>query len=261
LGFNEVPQAGDDFIVLADDKQARDIADARRDRRRAAETQTGLRGVSLDEFYQRLKDEAMKDLNLVIKSDVQGSAEALAESLSKMGHEEARVRILHSGVGAVTESDVMLASASGAIILGFGVSMEAKARQLAEREHVDVRTYRVIYDLLDDVRQALTGMLAPKFEEVILGRVEVREVFRVPRVGAVAGSYVLDGKVNRGAQVRVIRDGAVVHEGPIASLRRFKDDVREVQAGFECGIGLERFNDIKVGDQLEVFTQEEVKAS
>jgi translation initiation factor IF-2 len=261
LGFNEVPQAGDDFIVLADDKQARDIADARRDRRRAAETQTGLRGVSLDEFYQRLKDEAMKDLNLVIKADVQGSAEALAESLSKMGHEEARVRILHSGVGAVTESDVMLASASGAIILGFGVSTEAKARQLAEREHVDVRTYRVIYDLLDDVRQALTGMLAPKFEEVILGRVEVREVFRVPRVGAVAGSYVLDGKVNRGAQVRVIRDGAVVHEGPIASLRRFKDDVREVQAGFECGIGLERFNDIKVGDQLEVFTQEEVKAS
>ncbi len=261
LGFSEVPQAGDDFIVLADEKQARAIADARRDRRRAAEAPSGLRGVSLDEFYQRLKDEAVKDLNLVIKADVQGSAEALGESLSKMGHEEARVRILHSGVGAVTESDVMLASASGAIILGFGVSTESKARQLAEREHVDVRTYRVIYDLLDDVRQALTGMLAPKFEEVILGRVEVREVFRVPRVGAVAGSYVSDGKVVRSAQVRVIRDGAVIHEGPIASLRRFKDDVREVQAGFECGIGLERFNDLKVGDQLEVFTQEEVKAS
>jgi translation initiation factor IF-2 len=178
-----------------------------------------------------------------------------------MGNEEARIRILHTGVGAITESDVMLAAASKAIILGFGVSSEAKARQLAEHEQVDVRTYRVIYDLLDDVRQALAGLLSPKIEEVVLGRAEVREVFRVPRVGTVAGGYVLDGKVARTGQVRVLRDGVVIHEGPIASLRRFKDDVREVQAGFECGIGLERFNDLKVGDQLEVFTHQEVKAS
>ncbi len=261
LGFAEVPQAGDDFIALADEKQARAIADARRERRRAQEEQSGVRGVSLDDFYQRLKDEAVKDLNLVIKADVQGSAEALGQSLAKMGNEEARIRILHTGVGAITESDVMLAAASKAIILGFGVSSEAKARQLAEHEQVDVRTYRVIYDLLDDVRQALAGLLSPKIEEVVLGRAEVREVFRVPRVGTVAGGYVLDGKVARTGQVRVLRDGVVIHEGPIASLRRFKDDVREVQAGFECGIGLERFNDLKVGDQLEVFTHQEVKAS
>jgi len=261
LGFDEVPQAGDDFIVLADDKQARAIADSRRERRRTEQAQVGVRGVSLDDFYQRLKDESVKDLNLVIKADVQGSVEALAESLGKMGHEEARVRILHSGVGAVSESDVMLAAASKAIILGFGVTVEAKARRLAEQERVDVRTYRVIYDLLGDVEQALRGMLTPKVEEVVLGRAEVRELFRVPRVGTVAGSYVLEGKVARNAQARVLRDGAVIHEGPIASLRRFKDDVREVQAGFECGIGLERFNDLKVGDQLEIFTREEVKAS
>jgi translation initiation factor IF-2 len=261
LGFDEVPQAGDDFIVLADDKQARAIAESRRERRRTEQAQVGVRGVSLDDFYQRLKDESVKDLNLVVKADVQGSVEAVVESLGKMGHEEARIRILHSGVGAVSESDVMLAAASGAIILGFGVTVEAKARRLAEQEGVDVRTYRVIYDLLGDVEQALRGMLAPKVEEVVLGRAEVRELFRVPRVGTVAGSYVLEGKVARNAQARVLRDGTVIHEGPIASLRRFKDDVREVQAGFECGIGLERFNDLKVGDQLEVFTREEVKAS
>jgi translation initiation factor IF-2 len=261
LGFTEVPDAGDDFIVLADEKQAREIAEARSQRRRARETEVGPRGVSLDEFYQRLKDSEMKDLNLVVKADVQGSAEALSQSLQKLSNEEVRVRILHTGVGAVTESDVMLAAASSAIIIGFGVNVEAKARQLAERERVDVRTYRVIYDVLNDVEQALTGMLAPKFQEVVLGRAEVRELFRVPKVGVVAGCYVTDGKVVRNAKVRVVRDGKVIHEGPIASLRRFKEDVREVQAGYECGVGLERFGDLKVGDILEAFTQEEVKAS
>lgn len=220
-----------------------------------------MRGVSLDEFYQRLKDEAMRDLNLVIKADVHGSAEALAQSVLKLSNEEARVRVLHTGVGSVTESDVMLAQASGAIIIGFGVGIESKARQLAEREHVDVRQYRVIYEALGDVEQALSGMLTPKFQELFLGRAEVREVFRVPKVGAVAGCYVTDGKILRNGQVRVLRDGAVIHEGSIASLKRFKDDVREVATGFECGIGLERFNDIKVGDIFEVFTQEQVKAS
>lgn len=260
LGFNQLPEAGDDFVILDDERQAKSIADARSNRSRAS-SDSGLRGVSLDEFYQRLKDEAMRDLNLVIKADVHGSAEALAQSVTKLSNEEARVRVLHTGVGSVTESDVMLAQASGAIIIGFGVGIESKARQLAEREHVDIRQYRVIYEALDDVEQALAGMLAPKFQELFLGRAEVREVFRVPKVGAVAGSYVTDGKILRSGQVRVLREGTVVHEGSIASLKRFKDDVREVATGYECGIGLERFNDIKVGDILEVFTQEEVKAS
>ncbi|MCL8207988.1 MAG: translation initiation factor IF-2, partial [Actinomycetia bacterium] len=262
LGFTEVPDAGDDFVVLADDKQAREIAEARRQRRRAKETEAlAPRGVTLDEFYQRLKDREVKDLNLVVKADVQGSVEALVHSLTKLGNEEVRVRVLHSGVGAISESDVMLAAASSAIVIGFGVTAEAKARQLAEHERVDLRTYRVIYDVVDDVRQALTGMLAPKYQEVVLGRAEVREVFRIPKVGTVAGCYVTDGKILRSGRVRVLRDGKVVHEGPIASLKRFKDDVREVTAGFECGVGLDRFNDIKVGDQFEVITEEEVKAS
>jgi translation initiation factor IF-2 len=260
LGFNQLPEAGDDFVILEDERQAKSIADARASRTRAS-TEVGNRGVSLDEFYQRLKDEAMRDLNLVIKADVHGSAEALAQSVAKLSNEEVRVRVLHTGVGSVTESDVMLAQASGAIIIGFGVGIESKARQLAEREHVDVRQYRIIYEVLDDVKQALTGLLAPKFQELFLGRAEVREVFRVPKVGAVGGCYVTEGKILRSGQVRVIRDGAVIHEGGIASLKRFKDDVREVASGYECGIGLEKFNDIKVGDIFEVYTQEEVKAS
>ncbi len=260
LGFNQLPEAGDDFVILEDERQAKSIADARASRSRQT-TEVSMRGVSLDEFYQRLKDEAMRDLNLVIKADVHGSAEALAQSVAKLSNDEVRVRVLHTGVGSVTESDVMLAQASGAIIIGFGVSVESKARQLAEREHVDVRQYRIIYEVLDDVKQALSGMLTPKFQEVFLGRAEVREVFRVPKVGAVGGCYVTEGKILRSGQVRVIREGTVVHEGGIASLKRFKDDVREVASGYECGIGLDKFNDIKVGDILEVFTQEEVKAS
>ena len=260
LGFNELPDAGDDFVILSDERRAKAIADARAERTRHASDQ-GPRGVSLDEFYQRLKDEEMRDLNLVIKADVHGSAEALSQSLSKLSHDEARVRVLHTGVGSITETDVMLAQASGAIIIGFGVGFESKARQVAEREHVDVRTYRVIYEIIEDVERALKGMLSPKFQELVLGRAEVREVFKVPRVGAVGGCYVVDGKVLRSAQVRLLRDGVVIHEGPIASLKRFKDDVREVASGFECGIGLDKYNDIKVGDIMEVFTEEEVKAS
>lgn len=260
LGFNQLPEAGDDFVILEDERQAKSIADARANRSRLS-SEPGNRGVSLDEFYQRLKDEAMRDLNLVIKADVHGSAEALAQSVIKLSNEEVRVRVLHTGVGSVTESDVMLAQASGAIIIGFGVGVESKARQLAEREHVDVRQYRIIYEALDDVKQALTGLLTPKFQELFLGRAEVREVFRVPKIGAVGGCYVTEGKILRSGQVRVIRDGAVIHEGAIASLKRFKDDVREVATGYECGIGLEKFNDIKVGDIFEVYTQEEVKAS
>ena len=260
LGFNQLPEAGDDFVILADEKQAKTIADSRQERVRR-QSEGGGHGVSLDDFLQRLKDEAVKDLNLVIKADVHGSAEALGQSVIKLSNDEVRVRVLHSGVGTVTETDVMLAQASHAIIVGFGVSVQTKARQIAEKEHVDIRSYSVIYDAIDDINKALKGMLEPKYEEVILGRAEVREVFRVPKIGAVAGCYVTDGKILRNGKTRVLRDGSVVHEGNIGSLKRFKDDVREVTTNFECGIGLEKFNDIKVGDIFEVFTEEEVKAS
>ncbi len=260
LGFNQLPEAGDDFVILADERQAKSIADSRQDRiRRQAEP--NARGVSLDDFLQRLKDEAVKELNLVIKADVHGSAEALAQSVVKLSNEEVRVRVLHAGVGSITETDVMLAQASSAIIVGFGVGVENKARQIAEKEHVDIRSYRVIYDAIDDINKAIKGMLEPKYQEVILGRAEVREVFRVPKIGAIGGCYVTDGKILRAGKVRVVRDGAVIHEGSIGSLKRFKDDVREVATGFECGIGLEKFNDIKVGDIFEAFSEEEVKAS
>lgn len=260
LGFNQLPEAGDDFVILADERQAKSIADSRQDRiRRQAEP--NARGVSLDDFLQRLKDEAVKELNLVIKADVHGSAEALAQSVVKLSNEEVRVRVLHAGVGSITETDVMLAQASSAIIVGFGVGVENKARQIAEKEHVDIRSYRVIYDAIDDINKAIKGMLEPKYQEVILGRAEVREVFRVPKIGAIGGCYVTDGKILRAGKVRVVRDGAVIHEGSIGSLKRFKDDVREVATGFECGIGLDKFNDIKVGDIFEAFSEEEVKAS
>lgn len=260
LGFNQLPEAGDDFVILADERQAKSIADSRQDRiRRQAEP--NARGVSLDDFLQRLKDEAVKELNLVIKADVHGSAEALAQSVGKLSNEEVRVRVLHAGVGSITETDVMLAQASSAIIVGFGVGVENKARQIAEKEHVDIRSYRVIYDAIDDINKAIKGMLEPKYQEVILGRAEVREVFRVPKIGAIGGCYVTDGKILRAGKVRVVRDGAVIHEGSIGSLKRFKDDVREVATGFECGIGLDKFNDIKVGDIFEAFSEEEVKAS
>ncbi len=260
LGFNQLPEAGDDFVILADEKQAKGIADSRQDKLRR-QTEPNMRGVSLDDFLQRLKDEAVKDLNLVIKADVHGSAEALSQSVAKLSNEEVRVRVLHSGVGSITETDVMLAQASSAIIVGFGVGVENKARQIAEKEHVDIRSYRVIYDAIDDISKALKGMLEPKYQEIILGRAEVREVFRVPKIGAIGGCYVLDGKILRSGKVRVMRDGTVIHEGTIGSLKRFKDDVREVATGYECGIGLEKFNDIKVGDVFEIFAEEEVKAS
>lgn len=260
LGFNQLPEAGDDFVILADERQAKDIADARAERHRKA-SETPNRGVSLEDLQQRLKDESMKDLNLVIKADVHGSAEALAQSVAKLSNDEVRIRVLHMGVGSITESDVMLAQASGAIVIGFGVATESKARQLADKERVDIRHYRIIYEVIDDLKNALSGMLAPKYQELVLGRAEVREVFRVPKIGAVAGCYVLEGKIARSAKVRVVRDGTVIHEGAIGSLRRFKDDVREVQSSFECGVGLERFNDIKTGDIFEIYVQEEVKGA
>lgn len=201
----------------------------------------------------------MKTLNIIVKADVQGSVEAVTQSLEKLTNEEVQVKVIHGGVGAINESDVMLAGASNAIIVGFNVRPDQTAKENAERDGVDMRLYRIIYDCIEEIEAAIKGMLAPKYREVQLGRVEVREVYKISSVGVIAGSYVLDGKVTRSAQIRVVRDGIVITEDNIQSLRRFKDDVKEVATGFECGIGLEKFNDIKQGDILEAFTMEEYR--
>ena len=212
----------------------------------------------MDDLFQRIQEGELKELNIVVKADVQGTIEALKASLEKIKNDEVKVVVVHAGVGAIAESDIMLASAANALIIGFNVRPDANARKAAETEKVDVRTYRVIYDALNDVEAAIKGMLAPKFEEVIQGRVEVRQLITISKL-LIAGCYVTEGKVTNHSKVRVIRDGIVVHEGEIESLRRFKDDVKEVNQGYECGITLEKFRDLKEGDQFEIFNMEEVK--
>jgi translation initiation factor IF-2 len=258
VGLSEVPQAGDLFAVLEEDRVARLIADKRQDAVREESLQKPSR-LSLDELFTKIKQGEVKTLQVILKADVQGSVEALKASLERLTTEEVRVNVLHGGVGAITEWDVLLASASNAIIIGFNVRPDINAKKVAEREQVDVRLYRVIYDAIEDVKAATLGLLAPVFKEVTLGRAEVRQTFRVPKVGFIAGCHVLDGKILRTAKVRVLRDNVVVHEGKLESLRRFKDDVKEVLAGYECGIGIERFQDIKEGDIIEAFDMEEVK--
>lgn len=213
---------------------------------------------SLESLFQRIQEGELQDLNIILKGDVQGSVEALRTSLERLTSDEVRVRVLHEGVGAINESDVMLAVTSHAIVIGFNVRPDVMARRLADREQVDVRTYRIIYEALQEIEAAVKGMAKPEFRERVLGHAEVRDVFRVPRAGAVAGLYVTEGKVVRSVRARVVRDGIVLHEGEIASLRRFKEDVREVDQGYECGLGLEKFQDVRVGDQFEFFTSEEV---
>ncbi|HHV56163.1 MAG TPA: translation initiation factor IF-2 [Firmicutes bacterium] len=257
LGFAEVPQAGDLLKVVSDEKTARALADRERDRLREKEL-TAHPHLTLDELYQRIQEGEVKELNLVIKADVQGSVEAVRQALEKLSNPEVKVNVIHGGVGAITETDVMLAAASSAIIIGFNVRPEGKAAQSAEEQKVDIRLYRIIYDAIDDIKAAMQGLLAPKLREVALGSAEVRAVFHVPKVGTVAGCYVRDGRFSRDAQVRLVRDGVVVYEGKVASLRRFKDDVREVAAGYECGITLVNFQDFKEGDTLEAFAIEEV---
>lgn len=257
LGFAEVPQAGDLLKVVSDEKTARALADRERDRLREKEL-TAHPHLTLDELYQRIQEGEVKELNLVIKADVQGSVEAVRQALEKLSNPEVKVNVIHGGVGAITETDVMLAAASSAIIIGFNVRPEGKAAQSAEEQKVDIRLYRIIYDAIDDIKAAMQGLLAPKLREVALGSAEVRAVFHVPKVGTVAGCYVRDGKFSKDAQVRLVRDGVVVYEGKVASLRRFKDDVREVAAGYECGIALVNFQDFKEGDTLEAFAIEEV---
>ncbi|EEG76772.1 translation initiation factor IF-2 [Dethiobacter alkaliphilus] len=258
LGLNDVAEAGDMLQVVTDDKMARQISEKRSDKRREVELKKSAK-VSLDDLFSQIQEGERKDLNIIAKADVQGSVEALRESLLKLSNDEVRVQVIHGGVGAVTESDVMLASASDAIIIGFNVRPEPSARKMAEREDVELRLYRVIYEALEDVKAAMTGMLAPEFKEVVLGQAEVRHLFKVSRLGTIAGCHVLEGKITRNADVRVIRDGIVIHEGKMDTLKRFKDDVREVQTGYDCGILLEKFNDYKEGDIVEAYTMEQVQ--
>ena len=255
LGFNEVPSAGDIMNVAEVSKK---VAEERRNRIKAEQLKN-LSKVSLEDLFSHIAEGEVKTLNIVVKADVHGSVEAVKQALEKLSNEEVRVKCIHGGVGAITESDVMFASASNAIVIGFNVRPDSGARNLAEQEKVDVRTYRIIYQAIEDVENAMKGMFKPVFKEVHLGTISVRNTFKVSSVGTTAGAYVQDGKVQRNAQVRVVRDGVVVHEGQIASLRRFKDDVREVAAGYECGIGIENFNDIHEGDVIEAYTMEEVK--
>ena len=255
LGLNDVPAAGD-ILDSTDEKTARGVAEKRIATKKEEEIKLNSK-VSLDDLFQRIKEGEIKELNIVVKADVQGTIEALKASLEKIKNDEVKVAVVHAGVGAITESDVMLASAANALIIGFNVRPDANARKAAETEKVDVRTYRVIYDALNDVEAAIKGMLAPKFKEVIQGRVEIRQLITISKL-KIAGCYVVEGKVTNSSKVRVVRDGIVVHEGVIESLRRFKDDVKEVAQGFECGITLEKFSDLKEGDIFEVYDMEEI---
>jgi translation initiation factor IF-2 len=257
IGVSGIPLAGDRFQVVADEKKARQIATLRQQRRREEHIQRTSR-VTLEDLYRQIKEGEVKELNVLIKADVQGSAQAVRDTLEKQSTSEVRVRVIQGAVGGITESDVMLASASNAIIIGFNVRPTPKASELAEREGVDVRLYTIIYDLIGDVRAALEGLLEPEVAEHIMGRAEVRETYHIPRIGVIAGCYVTEGTITRNAECRLLRDDVVVYQGRIASLRRFKEDVHEVNSGYECGIGLERFADIKRGDIIEPFVREQV---
>ncbi|NTW37133.1 MAG: translation initiation factor IF-2, partial [Syntrophobacteraceae bacterium] len=257
-GISGVPQAGDEFVVVADEKQAKQVAAHRQLKQREAELSRTTR-VTLDNLFSRIREGETKELKVVLKTDVQGSLEAILDSLQKLGTDEIKVRIIHSAVGAVTETDVMLASASDAITIGFGVRAETKVQELADREKVDVRYYDIIYQIISDVQAAMEGMLEPTYKETFMGRAEVVQTFNIPKVGTIAGCMVKEGRVERGAKVRVLRDNVVINDSKVASLRRYKDDAKEVRAGQDCGIGVENFNDIKVGDVLETYSLEEIK--
>jgi translation initiation factor IF-2 len=257
LGLSEVPDAGDTFIVMDDEKDARSIAEKRKDKQKQ-EQQKSNQKVSLDDIFNQIQEGKIKELNIIVKADVQGSVEALKQSLLKLSNEEVKVKTIHGGVGAITESDVMLANASNAIIIGFNVRPQTAAAELADKDSVDIRLYRVIYNAIEDVEAAMKGMLDPEFKEVVLGHAQVRTIFKVSSVGTIAGCMVTDGKVTRNSSVRLIRDGIVVHEGSLASLKRFKDDAKEVNTGYECGLNLEKYNDVREGDIIESFIIEAV---
>ena len=256
-GMDSVPSAGDTFNAVSDERMARQLAEERKISS-ANNALAGTKKVSLDDLFSQIQAGEMKNLNIIVKADVQGSAEAVKASLEKISNDEVQVKVIHSAVGAINESDVMLAATSGAIIVGFNVRPDNAARDSAARSKVDMRMYRVIYDCINEIEDAMKGMLAPKFKEVVIGHAEVRETYKVSKVGTVCGCYCTDGKIQRGCEVRVLRDNIVIHEGELASLRRFKDDVKEVASGYECGMQVEKFNDIKVGDVIECFVMEQI---
>ena len=258
IGLSEVPDAGDLFYAVEDERMARALAEQRKTEEKDERAKMQEK-ITLENLFSHIKEGEVKDFNIIVKADVQGSAEAVTASLRKLSNEEVRVQVIHSGVGGINESDVMLAAASGAIIVGFNVRPEPAAADSAARQDVEIRTYRIIYDCLEEIESAMKGMLAPKFQEVVIGHAEVRQTFKVSGVGTIAGCYVTDGKVQRAAQVRIVRDNIVIHEGVLSTLRRFKDDAREVASGYECGMSFEKYNDIKEGDVIEAFVMEEIK--
>ncbi|CAB4883270.1 unannotated protein [freshwater metagenome] len=261
LGLSAVPGAGDEFRVAPDDKTARTVAEAREQRSRLTNQRGDARvqkGVKLEDIFSQIQAGEVATLNLLLKADVHGSLEAVTESLRKLERDEVKLSFVHRAVGGITENDISLASATNATIIGFNVRPDRKAREMAAAEGVDIRTYEIIYKLLEDIERAMVGMLAPEFEEVVTGEAEVREVFRVPKIGAIAGCLVRSGVITRGSKVRFIRDGVIIWKGSINSLKRFKDDAREVREGFECGIGLSDFTDLKGGDLIETFDEREV---
>jgi translation initiation factor IF-2 len=257
-GLNSVPQAGDQFRVFKDEKQARQIGEARASKQREADRKESSR-VSLDDLFDQIQQGELKEINIIVKADVQGSAEAMKGSLEKIEVEGVKVNIIHTGVGAIAESDIILASASNAIVIGFNVRPDVNAKRTAEVEKVEVRLHRVIYDAIEEVEAAMKGMLDPEYEEKVIGQAEIRQVFKVSKIGSIAGSYVTEGKITRDSSVRLIRDGVVIFEGDIKDLKRFKDDVKEVARNYECGITLENFNDVKEGDVVEAYIMEEIK--
>ena len=257
IGLSEVPESGDEFAAVEDERMARELAEQRREKTKEEQFKANAK-VNLNDLFAQIS-EGVKDLNIIVKADVGGSAEAVKQSLEKLSNEEVRVNIIHTAVGGITEGDVMLAAASNALIIGFNVRPDKNALDSAEKQNVEIRTYRIIYECIEEIEAAMKGMLAPKTHEVLQGHAEVRQTIHVPNVGTIAGSYIQDGKVTRNSQIRVVRDGVVIFEDRISSLKRFKDDAREVVAGYECGIGLERFNDIKEGDILEAYVIEEIK--
>ena len=258
IGLSEVPDAGDLFYAVEDERMARELAEQRKSEEKDEKAKMQEK-ITLENLFSHIKEGEVKDFNIIVKADVQGSAEAVTASLRKLSNEEVRVQVIHSGVGGINESDVMLAAASGAIIVGFNVRPEPAAADSAARQDVEIRTYRIIYDCLEEIESAMKGMLAPKFQEVVIGHAEVRQTFKVSGVGTIAGCYVTDGKVQRAAQVRIVRDNIVIHEGVLSTLRRFKDDAKEVSSGYECGMSFEKYNDIKEGDVIEAFVMEEIK--
>ncbi len=257
LGLSEVPEGGDTFYVVSDERKAREVVEARKFKAKQ-EAQNAKKAVSLDNLFEHIEEGKMKTLDIIVKADVQGSVEAVRQSLERIANEEVKVNVIHGAVGAVTESDVMLASASNAIIVGFNVRPTPGAVISAEDNNIDIRLYRVIYDAIEDIEAAMKGMLAPKFRESVTGHIEIRTTFKVSGVGTIGGAYVTDGKVTRNSKVRVVRDGIVIHEGELGSLKRFKDDVKEVASGYECGVSIEKFNDIKDGDIIEAFVMEQI---